>query len=354
MSETIWWDAIQRRDPQFDSQFVYGVRTTGVYCRPSCASRRPLRRNVAFFATASAAEQAGFRPCRRCRPQVTHPDDPQVDLAARVCRYLDEPRERIPTLAELSVQFHISPYHLQRTFKRVIGISPRQYADARRQERLRLQLQAGDAVTGAGYDAGYASSSSLYAQAGATLGMTPGAYRRGGPAEIAYTIAPCPLGLLLVAATARGICKVGLGDDAAALEADLRREFPAATARRDDAALGPWIAAILAHLRGEQPHLDLPLDIRATAFQRKVWEALRAIPYGETRSYTEVARGIGQPAAQRAVARACATNPVALVIPCHRVVREDGGLGGYRWGLARKRALLAGEQASGRRDEKAL
>ncbi len=238
----------------------------------------------------------------------------------------------------------MSPWHLQRTFKRIVGVTPHQYAAAQRIERFKGQLQEGATVTAALYEAGYGSASGVYGPGAAPLGMAPARYRRGGEAvEIAFTTAPCALGVLLVAATAVGICAIKLGDDEAALEAMLRAELPAATIRRDDGRLAPWLGAILAHLAGAQPHLDLPLDVRATAFQRQVWEALQAVPYGRTSTYGEVAAAIGRPQAARAVAQACAANPAAIAIPCHRVVRADGGLGGYRWGVERKRALLERE-----------
>ncbi|HEU4321822.1 MAG TPA: bifunctional DNA-binding transcriptional regulator/O6-methylguanine-DNA methyltransferase Ada [Roseiflexaceae bacterium] len=344
MQEETYWLALEGRDPQFNGVFVYAVRTTGVYCRPTCTSRRPRRENVAFFAAPDAAERAGYRACRRCDPRAAALD-PHVALVAQICRFLEEPREGVPTLEELAARFALSPAHLQRTFKRIAGVSPRQYADAHRAERLRTGLRVGADVTGALYEAGYGSSSGFYDQAPASLGMTPAAYRSGGrAAQIGYAVAPCALGHLLVAATERGICKVSLGDSPAALEADLRDEFPAAELRADSTALEPWLRAVLEHLDGQRPHLDLPLDIQASAFQRIVWEALRAIPYGATRSYQQVAQAIGRPTAARAVARAVATNPVALLIPCHRVVRADGEPGGYRWGADRKRKLLEGER----------
>ena len=294
--------------------------------------------------------------------------DPTVEAVRRACRYIDARVEAAAgdgpdqgggagpvTLAELGVHCGVSPWHLHRLFKRVMGVTPRQYGDARRLARFRVGLQQGDGVAAATYDAGFGSSSRVYERAAGALGMTPATYARGGRgARIAYALAASPLGRLLVAATERGVCFVGLGERDGKLAAELRREFPAAEEiRRDDAALGAAVAALLAYLAGAEPHIDLPLDIRATAFQRRVWEELRRIPPGETRSYTEVARALGQPAAQRAVGRACATNPVALVVPCHRVVRQDGGLGGYAWGLERKRALLEREAAAGRRGRRA-
>ena len=340
------WTAVLTRDPRFDGAFVYAVRTTGVFCRPVCPSRRPARANVRFFTGARAAERAGFRPCRRCRPERPGAA-PAVGAVTEACRLLDAAEETTPTLATLAAAVGLSPFHLHRTFKRLVGVTPRQYADSRRLARVKARLGAGDAVAGALYEAGYGAASRLYEKAPGQLGMTPGAYRKGGAGvAMAYTVTDCPLGRLLVAATERGVSALYFGDDDATLEAELGREYPAATIRRDDAALGAWLAPVLAHLEGAEPHLDLPTDVRATAFQRQVWEALRRIPYGAIRTYAEVAEAIGRPQASRAVARACATNPVSVIVPCHRVVRADGGLAGYRWGLARKRALLARERAA--------
>ncbi|HWE64762.1 MAG TPA: bifunctional DNA-binding transcriptional regulator/O6-methylguanine-DNA methyltransferase Ada [Chloroflexota bacterium] len=336
------WQAVLARDGQYDGRFFYGVRSTGIYCRPSCPSRRPRREQVRFFAASAAAEQAGFRPCRRCRPQEDAA--PEVEVVRQVCRYIDEHPDGPVTLAVLGAHVGLSPYHLQRSFKNTMGATPQQYATARRIDRFKEQLKGGQAVTGAMYDAGYGSSSQLYTQAPARLGMTPTAYLKGGAGmNIHYTTATSPLGWLLVAATERGICVVRFGESAADLEQALAREFSAATLERDDAALQPWVDALARYLDGRQPRLDLPLDVQATAFQSRVWEALRAIPYGSTRSYSQIARAIGQPTAARAVAQACASNPAALIIPCHRVVRDDGSLSGYRWGVERKRSLLARE-----------
>lgn len=341
------WQAVAERDAAADGWFVYAVHSTGVYCRPSCPSRRPRREGVSFFELPEAAEQAGFRPCRRCHPRDLTALDPQVELVQRACHQL-EADEQIPSLADLGAALNISPTHLQRVFKRVMGISPRQYAEARRVDRLKTGLRADRAtVTAALYDAGYGSSSRLYEGAPDHLGMTPRVYQRGGAGvAIAYALADCPLGRLLVAATERGVCVVSLGDDDAALIDALHAEYPhadIAPADPDSGALAEALAAVLAYLNGWQPHLDLPLDVRATAFQRRVWDELRRIPYGQTRTYQQVAQAIGEPTAVRAVARACATNPAALVIPCHRVIRTDGSHGGYRWGLARKAALLRQE-----------
>ena len=345
MDEERYWQAILSREARFDGAFVYAVRSTGVYCRPGCPSRRPRRDQVLFFARPAAAEQAGFRACRRCRPAGNATSEARDDLVQRACQIIDAAADQPPTLVELGQRIGVSPYHLQRTFKQAMGITPRQYADARRLDRLKARLKGGDSVTTALYEAGYGSSSRLYEQAPEQLGMTPATYGRGGAgATIAYASAATPLGRLLVAATTRGICFVSLGDDDTATEQSLRAEFPAAELRRDDDVLGAWVAAIARHLGGTETRLDLPLDVRATAFQRRVWEALRAIPYGETRTYGQIAQELGQPTAARAVARACATNPVALVVPCHRVVGEGGDLRGYRWGVERKRSLLDQER----------
>lgn len=341
LNEDECWQKSRTRDPRYDGEFVVAVRTTGIYCRPSCPARPPKRENVTFFADCEAAEQAGFRPCKRCEPDKQRFE---AEVVERVCRYLDERLEDAPTLADIGAHVGLSPYHLQRVFKRVMGISPRQYAEARRLEQFKQRLKDSHSVTEALYDAGYRSSSRVYQQP--KLGMTPSAYRRGGQGmSIGYSIVDSPLGRLLVGATERGVCAISLGDDDETLVAALHAEYPAADIWHNDVGFGEWVSALLQHLDGQQPTLDLPLDIQATAFQWRVWEALRAIPYGETRTYSEVAAAVGNPKAARAVARACATNPAPLVIPCHRVVREDGGLGGYRWGIERKAKLLAAEKA---------
>jgi AraC family transcriptional regulator of adaptative response/methylated-DNA-[protein]-cysteine methyltransferase len=343
-----FWQAVANRDP--DAAFVYAVRSTGIYCRPSCPSRRPRRDRVLFFARATAAAQAGFRACRRCAPDRS--SDPQVELVQAACRAIDEAVDGKVTLVDLGKRVGSSPYHLQRTFKRIMGISPRQYADSRRLERLRNRLHAGEPVTAAVYDAGYGSSSRVYERAGSQLGMPPAVYGRGGRGmRVRYATAACPLGRLLVAATERGICFVSLGDSDLELETVLWRQYGEAEIERDPGPLDQWVEAILRYLAGQEPHLDLPTDVRATAFQRRVWEELRAIPYGETRSYGEIARALGKPDAVRAVGHACAINPTAIVVPCHRVVRGDGNLAGYRWGIERKRMLLAAERAQGSEDE---
>jgi AraC family transcriptional regulator of adaptative response/methylated-DNA-[protein]-cysteine methyltransferase len=341
------WRAVLGRDARCDGTFVYAVRSTGVYCRPSCPARQPRRTQVVFYPVPEVARRCGYRPCRRCRPDSAG-GDPQVEVVRQTCRHIEANLEATLTLADLGARAGYSPAHLQRVFKRVTGISPRQYADACRLGLLKARLKERRTVTMALYEAGYGSSSRLYERAAAQLGMTPATYRRGGrDMTIHYTLADCPLGRLLLAGTERGVCAVYLGDADETLEAELKREYPAAEVGRDDATLRPWVAELLGHLNGEQPHLKLPLDVQATAFQWRVWQELRAIPYGSTRTYREVAEALGQPTAARAVARACATNPVSVLIPCHRVVRGDGELGGYRWGLGRKQALLEREKAEG-------
>lgn len=343
MDRTSYWHAVLNRDEMYDGQFVYAVRTTGVYCRPTCPSRRPKPEHVEFFATPDDAERADYRACRRCDPRGERGELHHARMID-VCRYLEQPHESIPTLDELGAKFAMSPFYLQRVFKRIVGVSPRQYADTHRRERLKAGLKQGATVTNAAYDAGYNSSSSLYQGGAITLGMKPVAYRQGGvDMDIRVTTAPVKLGFVLVAATERGICAIRLGDAAAALLNEVRDEFPNAVIIQDDDGLGRWVDAIRAYLDGAVVNAELPLDIRATAFQRRVWNALRMIPYGEQRSYAQVAQSIGQPTAARAVAAACAANPVALAIPCHRVVNSAGGLSGYRWGIARKRAILAQE-----------
>jgi len=328
------------RDARQDGRFVFAVRTTGIYCRPSCPSRRPQRDSVEFFPDPRHAERAGYRACLRCKPTEI---SVQVRSVMRARQLLDE-AEGVLTLAELSKRVGVSPFHLQRLFKRATGLSPREYQSARRMQQVKRGLRKGDDVTTALYDAGFGSPSRLYEKTSQHLGMTPGAYRRGGAGmTIQYAIVPSPLGRLLVAATPRGLCAVRFGDNATELERELREEFSAAEVHRDDAALKPYLQPLLASLRGENVTMDLPLDVRATAFQKKVWDALREIPPGETRSYREVARAIGDPKAVRAVATACASNPVAVAVPCHRVVRSDGELAGYRWGIERKKRLLQKE-----------
>ena len=345
-SDDRYWDAVVARDPRRDGEFFFAVSTTGVYCRPSCAARRPRRENVRFFRTPQAAEQAGFRACLRCRPKA-FTGNPETDGVKAICRFIEQHLDEPLTLQRLAREFHQSPFHLQRRFKSVLGITPREYADSCRLKTLKRNLQAGDSVTRAMYDAGYGSSSRLYERTASQLGMTPDKYRRGAiAATIRYTVADSPLGRMLIAATERGICSIQFARTDSELIDGLKREFPFAVRRSDDGELRNWVSTLLHHLRGKDLNSFLPLDIQATAFQRKVWTYLQSIPFGATKSYGEVAKAIGKPRAFRAVARACATNPVAIEIPCHRVVREDGSMGGYRWGMERKKALLEMENVS--------
>lgn len=337
------WDAVMARDQTADGRFVYAVRSTGIYCRPSCPSRRPTRSRVEFFDTTDAAFLAGFRACKRCRPDGVA--DPWVEKIRRACVYLanvDGP----PTLPALARRLGGSPYHLQRNFKRIVGVTPREFADACRLKKMKQRLRGGADVTSALLDAGYGSARGFYERSAGKLGMPPSVYRRGAKGQtIRYALTASPLGRLLVAATDRGVCAVTMGESDEALRLALENEYPASTLVRDRRGLAPWVGQVVDHLAGRLPRLDLPLDIRATAFQWQVWNALAAIPRGETRGYAEVAATIGRPKAARAVARACATNPVALAIPCHRVVPASGGVGGYRWGTERKRRLLARESS---------
>jgi len=338
------WKAVLNRDRSLDGAFVFGVTSTGVFCRPSCPAKRPRRENVSFFANATAAEQAGYRACLRCRPKALD-GNPQSALVRAVCRYIEQHIEDRLTLSLLAREFRRSPFHLQRMFKAVLGVSPKAYIDACRLRQVKQNLQAGHSVTTSLYAAGYGSSSRLYERTATQLGMTPEKYRRGAVAAVVrFTIADSSLGRMLIAATDKGICAIQFADSDAELQQGLMREFPFATRKRDDAALAQWRASLTQLMQGQEAPRSLPLDIRATAFQRRVWEYLQKIPRGETRSYSAVARKIGMPTATRAVARACATNPVAVAIPCHRVVREDGDLGGYRWGIERKELLLEMEK----------
>jgi AraC family transcriptional regulator of adaptative response/methylated-DNA-[protein]-cysteine methyltransferase len=342
--EATCWQAVLERDARFDGGFYYAVRSTGVYCRPSCPSRRPRREQVTFYATREAASAGGFRPCKRCQPERDQTS--RAELVERAIRLIENAEEPLP-LEALGRELSSSPFHLQRVFKAATGLTPRQYAAGLRAGRFKEQVRrAAGTVTGALYEAGYGSSSRLYEESNHRLGMTPSTYRSGGKAmQIQTTIVDCPLGRMLVAATERGVCAVSLGKEDASLQAMLRDEYPAAAIQPSAEGLQHEVHALLDYLNGEQPRLDLPLDVQATAFQLRVWEELRRIPYGETRTYTQVAEAIGRPKAVRAVANACANNPAALVNPCHRVIRRDGSLGGYRWGLERKQALLAGERA---------
>lgn len=337
------WTAVARRDRRADGQFVYAVRTTGIYCRPSCASRPPRSENVAFFALPALAEAAGYRACKRCRPREAQIADPRALLAEQVAGYLAAHCEDPVALAldAIGAAVGYTPGHVSAVFKEMLGVTPRRYAEALRLRAFKAHLHNGASVTEAIYAAGYGSPSRVYEQVDHTLGMTPAIYRRGAPdVTITYTICETWIGWLLAAQTGRGLCAVGLYDSPQAAESALRAEFPAADVRQDDAALADRVHAIVAHLDGRPASLDLPLDVQATAFQQRVWQALRTIPSGETRTYSQIAAAIGEPAAVRAVASACAHNHAALVIPCHRVIGKDGSLTGYRWGVQRKRALL--------------
>jgi AraC family transcriptional regulator, regulatory protein of adaptative response / methylated-DNA-[protein]-cysteine methyltransferase len=340
LDDKTMWQAVAVNDAAYDGRFVYAVQTTGVYCRPSCGSRTPRRENVRFFAGAEAAEKAGYRPCKRCRPDSPRPVNTQ--LVEEMCRYVEASfRDGPVSLDVLARRFSLSSTYLQRVFKDVMGITPREYADALRMRAFKAHLRDDqDSVTTAAYAVGLSSSSRLYARVDAHLGMTPTDYRAGGPTEISYAVTASGIGVVLAAASDRGICAVFIGDSVEDVIADLAVEFPSANLSAQPGALQGALDAILQHLDGQTPRIELPLDIRATAFQRRVWRALREIPYGETRTYGEIARALGQPEAARAVGNACAANRTALVIPCHRVVRSDGKTGSYRWGAARKARLL--------------
>jgi AraC family transcriptional regulator of adaptative response/methylated-DNA-[protein]-cysteine methyltransferase len=338
------WAALASRDGKADGAFVYGVTSTGIYCRPSCPSRRPRADRVRFFDTTTEARQGGFRPCKRCRPDTVGLAQPGVEAVRRASAFLATHADQQVTLTQLGRVAAMSPHHLQRRFKAIVGLSPREFQAAVRADKLRSSLRDGRDVTTAIYEAGYGSPSRVYEASPTGKGMSLSRYRRGGAGMvIGYSTVASTFGQVLVAATADGVCSVKLGDTESTLVRDLRREYPAADIRANKQTRTEWVKAILQHLKGAQPSLELPIDVQATAFQWKVWRALQRIPYGETRAYGEVARAIGQPKAVRAVARACATNPVCLVVPCHRVVPSAGGTGGYRWGTERKARLLARE-----------
>ncbi|MDR3636029.1 MAG: bifunctional DNA-binding transcriptional regulator/O6-methylguanine-DNA methyltransferase Ada [Isosphaeraceae bacterium] len=339
------WDAVVRRDRTADGAFVFSVRTTGVYCRPSCGARRALRKNVRFHASGAEAERAGFRPCKRCRPHERALDDRRASAVARACRLI-ETSEEPPSLETLAESAGLSRFHFHRVFKALTGVTPKAYADAQRAQKVREELGRTATVTEAVYGAGFPSSGRFYATAAELLGMTPTAFRAGGEgASIRVAVSACWLGKILVAATDQGVCAVLLGDDPDDLVRDLQGRFPKARLIGGDADFDRLVARVVGCVETPSRSVELPLDIRGTAFQRQVWEALRAIPAGSTASYTEIAQRIGQPAAVRAVARACASNPIAVAIPCHRVVRTDGSLSGYRWGVERKAKLLGRERA---------
>lgn len=337
------WAAVSARDPAADDRFCYAVITTGVYCRPSCPSRAARRENVRFFENGGEAEAAGFRPCKRCRPNRPAAADADATVVAAACRFI-ETAETTPGLDDIAAHVGFSPSHFHRLFKRLTGLTPRQYAAAHREQRLRQELRGGASVTRAIFEAGYGSSGRFYEQADAVLGMTPGDFRAGGTnTAIRFAVGQSSLGAILVAASDRGICAIYLGDDPEALTHELQDRFPRAELVGGDRDFEQLVARVVGLVESPDTGADLPLDIRGTAFQQRVWEALRAIPPGDTASYTEIAARIGRPKSVRAVAGACAANQLAVAIPCHRVVRSDGNLSGYRWGVDRKRQLLARE-----------
>jgi AraC family transcriptional regulator, regulatory protein of adaptative response / methylated-DNA-[protein]-cysteine methyltransferase len=351
------WNAVVSRDTSGTGDFFYAVKTTGVYCRPTCASRRPLRKNVEFFATTAEARAQGYRACKRCRPDEGAENrsvSPINAVVHELARQIEAKPEQPFRLAQLAQRAGYSPFHLQRNFKAIIGSTPKEYQTAARLRTFKQELRRDAPVSDAIYQAGFGSGSRVYEKADGHLGMTPSEYRSGGKGlTISYASGRTPLGLLMIGATDRGICFLQFGDSDRALQGELRRQFPAAAVQPMPAThaeqFESWMAALNRHLRGLEPRLDLPLDVRGTAFQLIVWRYLQKLPYGEVRSYSEVAEAIGKPSAARAVARACASNSVALLIPCHRVVRGTGELGGYRWGVQRKRVLLDTERAASKR-----
>jgi AraC family transcriptional regulator of adaptative response/methylated-DNA-[protein]-cysteine methyltransferase len=342
-----FWLAMERRDASYDGEFVIASLNAGYYCRPSCNWTLPIEReNYVFYPLPEAAEADGFRPCPDCFPRTAKARNAQIELIRKACQFIQADLDDSPTLDAIGAHVGLSPYHLQRVFKRIMGITPRQYADACRLQRLKRHLRDGESVTGALYDAGYSSSSRLYETSSARLGMTPATYRRGGEGmDIGYTLCDSPLGRMLVAMTERGVCAVHLGGEDDDLRAVLYSEYPAATIHHDPDGICDWVMAILEQMGGWEPHLDLPLDVRATAFQWRVWEALRDIPVGETRTYQQIAEAIGQPGAASAVAKAVADNPVAVVIPCHRAERADGETSSFysKRGMTARRKLRAME-----------
>lgn len=346
--EMACWRAVQARDPNADGSFYYAVASTGVFCRPSCAARRPRRENVSFHRTPAEALAAGFRPCKRCKPEAAPAAQRRAQLAAELCRFIDDSLERegaLPGLQQLAEHAGISPHHLHRAFKAVTGLTPRAYGAAQKARRLRAELEQDASVTSASYRAGFGSSSRLHSASRERLGMTPSRYRKGGLDEqIEFAVGQCSLGALLVAATERGLCAILLGESALELEQDLRQRFARARVRPAGAGFRERLAQVVQLVEQPQLGLSLPLDVRGTAFQERVWQALQAIPAGSTQSYQQVAAALGSPRAVRAVARACAANPLAVAVPCHRVLRSDGALSGYRWGIERKRELLERER----------
>ena len=344
MNDDIFWQVVLDNDDRFDGTFFLGVKTTGIYCRPSCRARSPKRENVAFYRTWPDAEDSGLRACLRCKPREPQFRDPAVEKVLAACEILDSGQDGV-SLEALAAEVGTSPSHLQRTFKAIIGVSPRKYSEIKRMERFRAELRAGSDVAAAVYDAGFGSSSRVYEKAASGMGMTPASYKKGGRGmEIGYTIVECELGRMLVARTVKGICKVSFGDGDEDLIADLHAEYPNARIEEDSGGLKDSADAIVRHIAGDPRKLELPVDVQATAFQMRVWELLRQIPYGETITYSELAERMGDKNKVRAVAQACGRNRVAVVIPCHRVVGKSGRLTGYRWGTERKERLLSKER----------
>jgi AraC family transcriptional regulator, regulatory protein of adaptative response / methylated-DNA-[protein]-cysteine methyltransferase len=343
MNNEVYWRAVEANDVRFDGAFYLGVKTTGIYCKPSCRARLPKRENVEFYDSAEMAESCGFRACLRCRPKQINGTDPQVARVLRVCKLMES--DESMSLERIATELELSPFHLQKSFKAIVGVSPKKYAEAMRMEKFKSELRSGSDVVTATYEAGFGSGSRLYEKASVHLGMTPAVYKKGGKGmEINYVVVKCELGLMLVARTSRGICSVTFGDSKDKLAEVLAAEFPNADISNDDTDLTTAAESIIKYMAGEQRLLVLPLDLRATAFQLRVWDFLRKIPYGETRSYSEVAEAMGDKKKVRAVAQACARNRVAVLIPCHRVIASSGKLSGYRWGIERKQQLLNTEQ----------
>ena len=342
MENELFWKAIQDRDARFNGAFVFGVKTTGIFCKPSCSARPAKRENIVFFDAVKAAGQNGFRSCLRCKPALENAVDPQIEMVIRACSLIEGDDHL--SLDDLSRELGLSAAYFQRTFTEIVGVSPKKYAEVKRFEKFRNEIRGGNDVVTAMYEAGYGSSSRLYEKAAENLGMTPAVYKKGGKGmNINFIITDCELGKLLVARTPRGICSVTFGDSEKELGKGLVNEFPNAEIAEDAGNLGAAVEAIIKYLAGKNKRLVLPLDLQATAFQMQVWDILRKIPYGETRSYSEVAEEMGDKRKVRAVASACAKNRVALLIPCHRVIASDGKLSGYRWGIERKKKLLAEE-----------
>ena len=339
-SDTEKWRAVVERDETKDGLFVFGVRSTGIYCKPSCPARHANMEQVVFFSQSDEAENSGFRACERCHPrEIDSPN--KAELVQKTCRYIEANLDEKLTLEKLSHQAGLSPFHFQRTFKKILGISPRQYVEARRLEKVKHSLTNGETVTNSLYDAGFTSKGRLY-EKNLQLGVSPGLFRRGGYGlRIHYTIVDSQIGRVLLAATERGACAVCMGASDDAVEAALREDYYAADLRRDDNGMKGWAGALQLYFDGHEFPRDIPLDVQATAFQWKVWKEIQSIPYGQTATYSNIAKSLGKPQSTRAVARACATNPVAIIIPCHRVIGKDGSLRGYAWGVKRKKTLLS-------------